>query len=336
MALTIRKRGKYWHARGSVSMRQADGRIIRQRIETSTRETSKARAARVAQDLADYYHEQAYRPKPRSISFTEAAITYVESKNPSKRDRAFAAKLVGFFGDTPIAEIDQAAVATAAHTLYSGCSGSTHNRAVFAPVTTILRLSGVRTDLRRPKVDRRPKDIPPDTWFDALLPHCPPRLASLLVFLTLTGRRITEALEAIDNGDGTCIIGKTKTGSAVVCRIPDLCLDFLERDNRMDRGRILRNQSNRLFGYSDRHNVYRALRAACKRAGVQYYGTHALGRHAFATRLLKAGKSLKFVADAGGWASIKMPATHYAHLEHSEVQEDVRKVGEEWTRKRRL
>ena len=92
----------------------------------------------------------------------------------------------------------------------------------------------------------------------------------------------------------------------------------------------------RLFPYGDRHNVYRALRAVCKKAGLPYYGTHALGRHAFATRLLKQGKSLKFVQDAGGWKSIKMPAMHYGHLEKSEVQDEIRKVGEEWPRMRRV
>ena len=307
-------------------MRQADGSIARFRIEESTHEITRVRALRAAQDRADYYHEQAYRPKPKaSPSFKDAALTYVKTVGKKR----FVDELAAHFGDTPIAEIDQEAIANAAHVLYPGRTASTHNRAVFAPAVTILRLSGQRPNIKRPKIIRKPVTIPPEDWFDAVLPHCPPRLAALLVFLTLTGRRITEALEAIDNGDGTVTIPRTKTGEPVRLDMPSLVGDYLRRS-----GWVLGRNGTRLFPYGDRYNVYRALRQACKRAGVPFYGTHALGRHAFATRLLREGKSLKFVADAGGWASIKMPAQHYAHLEHSEVQEETRKVGDRWGRKR--
>lgn len=323
MALAIRKRGRFWYARGTVPMRQADGSIKKVRIEESTREVAKARARRFADDLAQYYHEQAYRPKTKaSPSFTDAALTYVESKNPSKKDRWFVARLVAHFADRPIAEIDQAEIAAAAQILYPGRSAATHNRAVFAPCITVLRLSGRSPTIQRPRVDRKSVNIPRDEWYSAVLPKCPPRLAALLVFLTLTGRRISEALVATDNGNGTATIGRTKTGAPVVVAIPDLCRGLLGG---------LPGAGKRLFTYGgNRHNVKRGIKWACERAGVPYYGTHALGRHAFATRLLREGKSLKFVADAGGWASIKMPAQHYAHLEKSEVQEQVRAVGEEW------
>ena len=313
-------------------MRQADGRITRVRKEESTREVSKTRATRVAADIAQYYHEQAYRPKAKaSPSFTDAAITYVESKNPSKRDKGFAAKLVAHFGETPIADIDQASIANAAQSLYPGCSAATHSRAVYAPVITILRLSKERPDFRRPRADKKPLNVPPEGWFDAVLPHCDNRLAALLIFLTLTGRRITEALEAIDNGDGTATIERTKTGNAIVVTLPVLCRDLLYcgADNDIEKG------GQRLFPYGDRHNVYRALRAACKRAGVPYYGTHALGRHAFATRLLKDGWSVKHVAAAGGWKSPKMVLERYGHLEQSEVANDVKELGDRWGRMRK-
>jgi integrase len=322
MSYSLRKRGKHWHFRGTVPARQADGRIARVRIEESLRTERRTDAAKRAADLERYYHGLAYGPeRKRSPTFAEAAITYLETVGKKR----FVHKLVLYFKETPIDQIDQAAISSAAHALYPGCSASTHNRAVFAPVTTILRMSGFRPDFKRPKIQKTQIKVPPEGWFDAVLPRCPPRLAALLVFLTLTGRRITEALEATWNDDASCTIQRTKAGGAVVLRVPDLCRQLL--------GDMGSDTNARLFPYGDRHNVYRALRAACKRAGVPYYGTHAIGRHAFATRLLKQGKSLKFVQDAGGWASIKMPAQHYAHLEHSEVQDEVREVGEEWGRR---
>lgn len=314
-------------------MRQTDGRISRVRIEESTREVSKVRAARVAADLYQFYHEQAYRPKAKaSPSFTDAAITYVETKQPSKRDRGFVAKLVQFFGETPIADIDQAAISQAAHALYPEASASTHVRAVYAPACTVLRIAGVRPDWKRPKHRKRPITIPPDEWFARVLPACEPSLRALLLFLTLTGRRISEALEAIDNGDGTATIGKTKSGNAVVVAIPDLVQRLLVG---------VGVKPGRLFTYGDRHNVYRALLRACDKAGVLvrddkgkiiegWYGSHALGRHSFCTRLLREGYSTKFVADAAGHASTRMIDLHYGHLEQSEVQTEVRKVGQRW------
>jgi integrase len=325
LALSIRKRGKHWFARGTVPFRQADGRIARVRIEESTHEASKTRAARIAQDLAQYYHEQAYRPKPKpSPTFTDAAITYVESKSPSKRNRQLLAKLVAHFGETPIDQIDQAKVSEAAQKLYPNAKATTHVRSVYAPVTTVLRLSGRRPDFKRPRINYTPKSVPLDDWFDRFLMVADPRLAALIIFLTLTGRRIGDALQAIDNGDGTATIGRTKAGGAILLVVPDLCLSLLGPPNR----------GERLFPYGSIRTVYRHLHKACERAGVPYYGTHALGRHAFATRLLKQGKSLKFVQEAGGWKNIKIPAAHYLHLEQSEVQEEVRKVGLEWSKKR--
>ncbi|MGK2922723.1 MAG: hypothetical protein ACSLE4_08055 [Methyloceanibacter sp.] len=67
--------------------------------------------------------------------------------------------------------------------------------------------------------------------------------------------------------------------------------------------------------------VYRALSKACERAGILvtdkngkkvggYYGSHAIGRHAFASRLLADGKSVKFVAEAGGGKARAWCSTH--------------------------
>jgi integrase len=319
--LAIRKRGKFYHARGTVPMRQADGSIARVRIEESTYETSRVRALRAAQTLADYYHEQAYRPKSPTITFSDAALTYVKTRG--KPDR-FLPKLVGYFAETPISEINQTLAVAAAHRLYPGASAATHVRAVFAPLTTVLRLSGVRPDFKLPRIERKLPRVPPEEWFDTVLPRCDNQLAALLIFITLTGRRITEALQAIDNGDGTATIGRAKNGKPVTIFVPDFCRDLLGPGAA----------GLRLFSYGDRHNVYRALRPVCKRAGVPYYGTHSLGRHAFTTRLLKEGWSVKHVAVAGGWATPRMVLERYGHVEHSEVQEDVRRVGQEWGKRR--
>jgi integrase len=320
MSLTLRKHGRFWYARGTVPMRQPDGKITKVRIEDPTREESKTRAARVAQDLWDYYQEQAYRPKPKVTTFTDAAITFVETKQPSKRDREFLAKLIEHFGELPISQLDQTAMAEACTSLYpEGAKASTLHRAVYAPTIAVLRMAGVTTRFEKPKIAKVPLKIPDDEWFEKLLPHCEPQLRALLLFISVTGRRITEALGAIYNENGTATIGRDKVGNSVNVSVPSRVRNLLDCKAGV-----------RLFSFGDRHNVYRSLRRACKRAKVPYYGSHALGRHSFATRLLREGYSTKFVAQAGGWASTRMVDTIYGHLEHDPVQEEALKVGEEW------
>jgi integrase len=274
--------------------------------------------------LWDYYQEQAYRPKPKVVTFTNAAITFVETKQPSKRDREFLAKLIEHFGELPISQLDQTAMAEACTALYpEGAKASTLHRAVYAPTIAVLRMAGVTTRFEKPKITKVPLKIPDDEWFERLLPHCEPQLQALLLFLSLTGRRITEALEAKVDGN-YAVIERTKRGIPIKCRIPPAVIESMGEFFRTKR------PLDRLFSYGDRHNVYRALRRACRMAGVEWYGSHALGRHSFATRLLKNGYSTKFVAQAGGWASTRMVDMVYGHLEHDPVQDEALKVGEDW------
>jgi integrase len=325
--LTLRKRGRYWHARGSVPARQADGKIGRVRIEESTHVESRVRARKIAADIERYYHELAYYPeRKRGPTFAEAAITYIQTRGRSDR---FVTKLIKHFGETPISEIDQAKAVEAAQELYPGASLATHNRAVYTPLLAIGA-----TGLRRPgqNARSRPVEIPSDAWFAAVLPSCPPRLGALLVFLTLTGRRVGEAIaltEAdVDYERGTVLIERTKTGVPVVAPLPDIVRSFLLAANGH---RYTGNRPNgRLFGYSRLTSAHVALTRVCKLARVPRYGFHAIGRHSFATRALKAGKSLKWTQQAGGWKTIKMVADRYSHLEQSEIHQDILDMGAKW------
>jgi integrase len=343
MPLTIRKQAgsPFWFARGTVPARQPDGTIQNVRIERSTRCKSKRAAAQVAEDFARYYYELAHHPKPTPTkTFAGAALTYIQSHG-GESDR-FITKLIEHFGETPIDEIDQAAVAKAASELYPNGSASTHVRAVFAPTTTILRLSGVNPNFKRPRIQKAPVIVPPEDWFDAVLPHCPPKLAALLITLTLRGRRVTELLDlredAIDYETGVAVIRRTKTGDPIQVTIPEAALELLKQERPKGfTGRYSRS----VFGYVSRSNVYRALAQACERAGILvtdkngkkiggYYGSHAIGRHAFASRLLAGGKSVKFVAEAGRWKSPRLVLDTYGHLEHQDVDKAVDEVGYRW------
>ena len=146
-----------------------------------------------------------------------------------------------------------------------------------------------------------------DDYMNTLRPHLPPNLYALMLFLYTTGRRVGEAVtltwDDIDLENGTVFIAQTKNGNAATAILTaELCeiLDDMER-------------TDPVFGYTDRRNIYGSLKRACKRAGVEYLGTHQVGRHSFATQLERQGWSPKSIADAGGWKSTRIVNETYTH-----------------------
>jgi len=242
--------------------------------------------------------------------------------------------LIAHFKDTPLDEIDQAKATEAASKLYPGWKGSSLNRAIYTPLSAI----GVR-GLKRPQDSHRGTiSIPDEQWFDSVLSHGPPKLAALIVFLTLTGRRVGEAIALTEKDvdeDNRVHIGRTKTGVPVVVVLPDLCKSLLNDSRAFYRRKGVGQPSKRLFGYASLQSASVALRRTCERAGVPYYSFHKLGRHAFASRGLKAGKSLKWIKEAGGWKSMQS-MFRYLHLEQSEVARDAEALGQEWAKARNL
>lgn len=325
MSLKLRRRGGVWYARGTVPARQPDGSVTYRRIERTTKLADKARAAEVAADLERQYFDAAYRGSQRGQTFAEAALTYVQTTS----NKRFIKPLSDHFGVTPLAQIDQAAMARAAERLYPGRQPSTVNRQLYTPVIAIMALAGIAPEIKRPKGHdaATPLRVPDDSWYDAVLPKCRPALAAMLVFMAMTGRRVGEAMDLaptdIDIERREATLHKTKTDRPVVVPLPETFIAFLQAvPGWQDRARV--------FGYGNRSNVYRDLKKACKAAKQPYFTTHPAGRHKFSTRFLQAGYSLKHLQEAGGWASIKMPAERYGHLEQSEVRKTVDSLGQKW------
>jgi hypothetical protein len=71
-----------------------------------------------------------------------------------------------------------------------------------------------------------------------------------------------------------------------------------------------RREQEWLFGTKNRHNIKRDLKKACVKAGVDYYTTHALGRHKAARNFIRSGGSIKGLQDAYRWKDPNMPMRH--------------------------
>ena len=327
----LRKRNGVYQARGTVPVRAPNGKVAWRRVERSTRSRDKTVAQAIAAQWEKEYIESAYLKTTSTPTFAAAALTYMETTGKT----GFMAPLIDHFGpDITLEEIDQDEIMEAARTLYPGRKAATINRQVFTPVIAVMTLARYQHNLTRPTGHNRsdPVAIPDDAWFQRVLPQCNDDLAALIVFLTLHGRRLGEALALsgrdIDLERREVLIVQTKADKPIL--VP-LAREFIAQLVRLEGWQ----DRAPLFGYHWRKTVCYDLKLACKRAGAPYYTTKALGRHAFASRLLREGYSLKHVQEAGGWASIRVPAKHYAHLERSHIRDSIELVAKKWAAPRR-
>ena len=136
------------------------------------------------------------------------------------------------------------------------------------------------------------------------------------MFLASHGRRTVEALARkprdLDPGTSILDLGRTKTGIRQV-ELHPLALDLILSIPHWAR-------QDWLFGAGPTsvNSFRRDLKAACKRAGVEWYHPHAFGRHFSVTRMLRKGYSVAHVADAHGMTP-EMVTRRYGHLSRRET-----------------
>jgi integrase len=87
------------------------------------------------------------KSNPTTQTFLCAAVAYMEAG----RRKRYVAKLIKHFGETPLDQIDQAAIDAAAVALHPNAGNATRNACVYTPVSAILRHAGIEIKLRRPK-----------------------------------------------------------------------------------------------------------------------------------------------------------------------------------------
>jgi integrase len=112
------------------------------------------------------------------------------------------AALIKYFGDTPLSEIDQAAVDQAAAALVPNGKPVTRNAYVYTPVSAILHHAGIDITVRRPKGfrGRTITDwlVPEDAFgIIAAADRFDREVGTLLCYLLYTGSRIGAALSLL-------------------------------------------------------------------------------------------------------------------------------------------
>jgi len=263
-------------------------------------------------------------------TFTECVNIYLEKGG----EQRFLIPLVERWGDTKVCDLTEAIVSKAARETYPGCQSSTIKRQFYVPLNAVIA-AGSRAKLcpafkfEPPKVEKREIDFAEDDWMRAFIAHAHFRIASVVLFMTLTGARVSEAcrVEVRDvDWTGYVTLRKTKTGRARRVKCPQLLMEAIRA---MCAGK---HHDQVVFEYSSRFSVNQAIRRVCSKAGIRYLSSHKCGRHAFAARLLRQGESLRVVQDAGGWSTIKMVAETYGHIEQSHVDSSIDVMGEQLSR----
>lgn len=82
-----------------------------------------------------------------ALTFISAAVAYMEAG----RRKRYVARLINHFGETPLDEIDQAAIEAAAVALHPNACPATRNTCVYTPVAAILHHAGIDIKFKRPK-----------------------------------------------------------------------------------------------------------------------------------------------------------------------------------------
>jgi integrase len=322
--LKLSRRGTIWHINGSIR-----GQRYRESTGTDSRAHAEALLARRQTEII----ERETWGQNRITVFAEAVTHYLQQGGEAR----FLTPLLDRWGAKRLAEISQVEVSAAAHAIYPGRSAAYQVRAVFTPTSAVMRCAA-RAGLcplvafEKPKIRRKPIAYADDAWFQKVLPHCNPNLTAILLFLTLTGARVTEACtlvwDDVDLERAQALLRETKNGTSRVADLAPLVIAALQAIRPP-----LPAAAARVFGYAARWSVNQAIERACKRAQAPYMSSHRIGRHAFAARLLRDGHSLKLVQEAGGWKAARMVSDHYGHLERSQISSAIKNSGTNLTQR---
>jgi len=335
-----RRKGKqgYWYVRLTVPVREA-GEVVKRQREHSTGCTRKSDAEKVADKLEADYHEAARTNREgdgSDTTFADAVTLYIQN-NPNKREANFLKPIVKEIGNLTLDKLTQAEVQRVAHELYGHCKPSTQARQAYVPISAVYNYA-VEAGLAPPRKFKKPKGhnqykrvkSPPDDWYTAIWPHLRPTLRALITLLSTHGLRSSEALERtpadIDTKSRPWVLHlgeRDKAGDRVQIPLAEHVIEAIEAIPNW-------GEQKWLFGTTSVSNINRDIKKACVKAGVDYYATHAVGRHKAARNFIRSGGSIKGLQDAYRWKSARMPMQHYGHEEISEINAFVHDVGRQF------
>jgi len=300
----------YWQVRGTVA-----GKLLHVSTGTTDKQTAEKFRRKLEKETYDYFALGEELP----ATFADAVTVYAKKGGEKK----YLTRLLDYFKEKPLKDIGQTEINDAVYALYPHAKASTINRSLISPFITVVR-AAIRAELPgavlRP-IERRKETKPivtpaDDEHISKLLPHCSEGLAALITLMTYTGLRTGEALRVKqeDCKDGFVRVGHTKNGEPRNVPSPDGW-----------------SYPRNGFGFTTTQGVGRALRAAHRKARLDYRDGHEIGRHSFAARWLASGNSIKGLKEAGGWKKLAVVDQAYGHMEQTQVHDIMRNLSRKKT-----
>lgn len=330
-----RARDKKWYGRGKVPIKTTDGNVTRERREIVLRVKTKKEAEYECDRLNEQYKKEAQQEIVYK-TFAKAAANYIELGGD---EDSITDLMIEEIGTMECRHINDSVMVDLVNERWpkKKPSNKTVNRWIYTPIIAVLNIACKDEkwvpNITRPKGIKKkviPKPPANQEWFTQFLIHCKrPQLRALVLLMTLHGRRLSDPLNCspsdFDVNNGTLIIGKDKNGDPLQLPLVTPAYKAIVSIPDWDKQKYL-------FGYGPKgsSNVRRDIKKVCEKADIKYYPPHHLGRHAFAKRLLDAGHSLQVVKEAGHWKNIEIVSDIYGHLEQTDVDKTVKKLGGEW------
>lgn len=315
--LTLKLREGIWQVIGTVKI---PGRKAGVRVRESTG-TSRLRDAEAYRDKKrqEVIDQEIYGPG-YSLTFADCVLLYLE-KGGEKR---FIRPILEKFGETRIQDLTADKVSAFRLEHYGHLAPASVKRTYYTPLNAAVRKGCIAHNIaprsfEAPSSQSRAITEAPPGWFPDFFQAAHFRIAVVVLFLTTTGARVSEACRValndcqFDHPRGPkAILRRTKNGKPRMVPLTDGLARAMQGLIELDK---LSDLEAAVFGYASRWSVNQAIERVCATAGIKYYSSHKLGRHAFAARLLAEGHTLKHVQGAGGWSSIQIVSETYGHLE---------------------
>lgn len=307
MSLTLHKRGKIWHVRGTIAGRE---------IRRSAQATDKKIAERVKAEIEARAWQRRFDGPGAGLTMADVFNEYLDA---DKSER-FLLKLVDYWKETPVADIYPELIKKAAKKIYPGLNPASWNRQVINPTQAAINHAaqhGLCKHISVTRFPENPKEKVPATldWVlafrDQAIEDGLPHLAALCLFMFGTGARVGESCRMIwgdvdlQAAEATLYLFKPTPWTRTAHLPKDVVAAMANIPSN-------RNPDDRVFGYSERSSVKGVWENVCKRAGIERLTPHCC-RHGFATTMLQAGYDVKTVAEMGGWKDATTVLRTYAH-----------------------
>jgi integrase len=336
-------RSRNYTVRGRVHFGDKVSRLVNETTRTADYELAEICRAKLQAKLLE---ELVLGPR-KSVTFAEAAVTYLEKVRPGSRQRdaingyqrkdgTVAPNLIDDIGHFLVSEIDQNTVDEIVAKRFRDAKPGTVVRALIGPLTQVLNFAARRKwcdppKFERPKFDdRRSRWARPDEV--VRLVAAARRLRPLIILLLLSGARLSEALrlnwDDIDFAARWMVFRNTKRNKQGedqpgedrgVPIHPQLIAELANVPGERI-GAVFKSHLGSAYATPNRQGggqIKTGWAMTVRRAGISDLRVHDL-RHTFATRLRQTGCDERLQDEIMGHGSTRM-GRRYAHVPRPEL-----------------